>query len=92
MELEYFDGIVTNFPFEDSQDIKMARWCFDNLLTPTGYMVAILSGTALTKSYNLNKEFAQWVADHGWHEQLPQGSFDGRYSGISGTMIVVRKD
>ncbi len=90
-QIGYFDGIATNFPFENSQDIEMAMWCADNLLQTGGWMVALLSPTVTTKQNKLNKQFVEWVNEYGWYEILPSGSFDKPYGGIGATMIVISK-
>lgn len=69
-----FDCIVMNPPFENSQDIDHVTKAF-SLLKPNGILVAIISGTALTKSTKKAEAFQELYAKYGTMQERLNDAF-----------------
>lgn len=85
-----YDRILMNPPFSKQQDIDhvLHAWKF---LKPGGRLVAIMSGGT---DYRNNKKalaFQALVAEHGYIEPLPQGSFEESGTGVNTVMVVLDK-
>lgn len=92
-----FDRVLMNPPFEDGQAIRHVRTAF-KLLGDLGRLVAVIPGHEQAyreAKASARREFAEFVDQHGWFEELPDGSFAGaeafRQTGVSTSLVVLDK-
>lgn len=88
-----YDRIVMNPPFEKMADVDHVRHAFD-LLNPGGRVVAIVSESPFFRSDKKAQEFRDFVDEHGYSEELPEGAFKkGRFrsTGVKSRLVVLDK-
>ncbi|MCA1241858.1 methyltransferase [Stappia stellulata] len=86
---QVFDRIVMNPPFENGQDLEHVRRAF-GFLKPGGRLVAIMSGSTLSRTGRRWDDFRDWLeCVDGYAETLPDGSFLKSGTSVAAIRIVV---
>lgn len=92
--LEYketdYDYILMNPPFEQRNDVLHVKHAY-KLLRPGGRIVAIMSNGVFGSSQPVFRRFVEWVDDHGFHEELPEGSFSESDTQVFTRLVVIDK-
>ncbi|MGB7735881.1 MAG: hypothetical protein WBL72_19550, partial [Thermoguttaceae bacterium] len=94
-EMQQFDRVLMNPPFEKGQDGDHIQYAY-KLLRPGGRLVAIMSATAARKQNRRNKEFAEFLDTVGATvEPIDAGAFAGqdafRRTGVSCCLVTIDK-
>ena len=87
---EVFDKIIMNPPFEKGQDVDHVSKAWE-ILAPGGRLVAIMSAAV---NFNSQKKFAAFrelVDEHGYIEELPEGSFKQAGTGVNAVLVTLEK-
>lgn len=87
---EVYDAIVMNPPFENQQDIDHIRHAF-SLLKPGGTLVSVTSRGWTFRSDAKATAFREFVDEHGWGDNLPDGSFDSEGTGVATSYVMLTK-
>ena len=88
---EQWDKIIMNPPFEKGQDVDHVQKAWE-VLADGGRIVAIMSAGVKFNSQSKYAAFREFVEQHGWIEDLPEGSFKESGTGVNTVLCVLDKD
>ncbi len=86
----YYDVILMNPPFEKRADVLHVKHAY-KLLVPGGRIIAIMSAGTFGSSQPLFRKFVEWVKEIGYHEELPEGSFNESDTDVRTHFVVLNK-
>lgn len=90
-----YDRVLMNPPFENGEDLRHVRHCFD-LLRPGGVLVAIMAASVQFRTDRKYNEFRDWLDSVPLTydiEKLPDGAFktSKRPTGVNTVMVTICK-
>jgi hypothetical protein len=85
-----WNAIVMNPPFENKQDIDHVKHAFD-LLIDGGRLVSVMSASVMHNSDKKATAFREFVDDHGYFQELPEGSFKESGTNVNAVLCVLDK-
>lgn len=91
-----YDAIVMNPPFEikpviGRQDIAHVMKAYGDHLKVGGTLVAIVSSMAIHGSTSDSTNFAEFVDDNGWYQDLPSDAFEESGKSVATCLVVLKK-
>jgi hypothetical protein len=85
-----YDLIIMNPPFENKQDIRQVKYCFENKLNENGYLIAITSSSAI--ELESNKEFENFIYENLIFEPfILKNAFKESNTGVSVSIFGLKK-
>ncbi|MBN2003771.1 MAG: hypothetical protein JXA21_10475 [Anaerolineae bacterium] len=85
-----YDRIVMNPPFENGQDVEHVLHAYD-LLNDDGRLVSVMSASVKFNHQRKYVDFRQFIEDHGWWKDLPEGSFKASGTNVATVLVVLDK-
>lgn len=90
-EMNAFDCIFMNPPFENLQDIDHVLHAY-LMLKEGGTLVSIMSESPFFRSCEKAENFRTWLAEHNAYTvSLPEGSFKTSGTGVNTRLVMVKK-
>lgn len=90
-QIERFDVIMCNPPFEQRADGDHIMYYFDELLNDGGTLIGICGAGIMTCNDKASLEFQAFVEEHGEAFKLPDNSFKESLTGVNTFMVVLHK-